>query len=123
MKNHKKQKVASDDGEGSHHSLFRAISVIRDPEEAARFFEDLCTPGELQAMTDRWRVVGYVKAGSSYREISQKTGVSVTTIGRVARHMTYGQDGYDIIYNRLNAEDDAIQKKTQSGHSEKGEIE
>ena len=123
MKNYKKQKVISDDGEGSHHSLFRAISVIRDSKEAARFFEDLCTPGELQAMTDRWRVVGYVKAGLSYREISQKTGVSVTTIGRVARHMTYGQDGYDIIYNRLNAEDDAIQKKTQSGHSEKRETE
>lgn len=82
-------------------ALFKALSMIQTAEEAQRFFQDLCTPTEIQAMADRWQVVAFIKAGKPYRQIYEETGVSVTTVGRVARSLSLGEDGYNLIYDRL----------------------
>jgi len=82
-------------------SLYRAIMTLRDADECRRFFHDLCTPAELEAMADRWAVVGLLKRGLPYREIHDRTGVSVTTVGRVARFLTDGNGGYEIASQRL----------------------
>lgn len=87
--------------ENREHYLFRAIAAIQTAEEARLFLQDLCTPAEIQAMADRWSVVGYIKLGLPYREIYKKTGVSVTTIGRVARFLTMGEGGYNKIFKRI----------------------
>ena len=58
-------------------------------------------PAELQALADRWTVVGLLQAGMPYREIAQQTGVSVTTIGRVARYLGAGNGGYELAARRL----------------------
>jgi TrpR-related protein YerC/YecD len=81
--------------------LYEAIASITSATEARQFLQDLCTPAEIQAMADRWRVVGLIKQQKSYRQISQETGVSVTTIGRVARCIMFGANGYNAIYQRL----------------------
>lgn len=86
--------------EDPEHQLFAAIALIKTPEEAQKFFHDLCTPAEISAMADRWRVVHPIKAGVPYRTIYEQTGVSATTVGRVARFMTHGTGGYDLIYQR-----------------------
>jgi len=85
-----------------HHisRLYAAFALIRTADEAEMFLTDLCTPQELSAMADRWRVVEPVKAGKPYRQIYDETGVSVTTIGRVARSITYGTGGYSLIFRR-----------------------
>lgn len=82
-------------------ALFQAIGTLQDTDECRRFFQDLCTPAELQAMADRWTVVGQLKRGLPYRKIHDRTGVSVTTIGRVARCLTDGNGGYRIASERL----------------------
>lgn len=64
------------------------VQLVRD------FLRDLCTPAELEALTDRWRVVPYLLDEMPYREIHERTGVSITTIGRVARFITQGNGGY-----------------------------
>jgi len=74
--------------------LSQALAGLRDPEQVGAFLEDLCTPAELEAMTDRWRVVPLLVQGMPYREIHDQTGVSVTTIGRVARTLERGAGGY-----------------------------
>ena len=81
--------------------LFQVILTLETELEAEQFFEDLCTPAEIQAMADRWQVVTLIKVGLSYRQIYEKTGVSVTTIGRVARCMMMGDGGYNLAYQRL----------------------
>ena len=81
--------------------LSDAILVMRDREEVAGFLSDLCTPAELEAMVDRWRVALLLDQGLSYRSISDRTGVSVTTIGRVARFMDMGSGGYRTALARL----------------------
>ncbi len=74
--------------------LAQALAGLRDPAQVGAFLEDLCTPAELEAMTDRWRVVPLLVQGMPYREIHDLTGVSVTTIGRVARTLERGAGGY-----------------------------
>jgi TrpR-related protein YerC/YecD len=82
-------------------ALFGAVLTLKNIEECRSFFRDLCTPAELQALADRWAVVGLLRQGVSYREIHKQTGVSVTTIGRVARYLTNGNGGYSLAADRL----------------------
>ena len=83
--------------------LYRAILSLRTEDECRRFFTDLCTPAELEALVDRWAVVAYLDDGLPYRQIHALTGVSVTTIGRVARFLTAGNGGYSTVLGRLNS--------------------
>ena len=66
------------------------------------FFADLCTPAELQALVDRWQVVEYLQKELPYRKIHDLTGVSVTTIGRVARCLADGAGGYRTAIDRIS---------------------
>lgn len=81
--------------------LVAALASLRGPEEFRRFLIDLCTPAELEAMADRWAVVPELADGRAYREIHERTGVSVTTIGRVARCLALGAGGYRVAAERL----------------------
>ena len=82
-------------------ALYTAILALRSVEECRSFFRDLCTPAELQSMADRWAVVELLEHNLPYREIHRQTGVSVTTIGRVARCLTLGHGGYRSIADKL----------------------
>lgn len=99
--------------------LYAAITAIKSSEEAEKFFLDLCTPTEIQALQDRWIAVEYLKKGYSYREIYELTGVSVTTVGRVARCILLGSDGYNLIYNRIHRQNDESKKSTQNRSAKK----
>jgi TrpR-related protein YerC/YecD len=82
-------------------ALYQAILTLSTPEELRAFFRDLCTPAELQALTDRWAVAVKLQDQVPYREVQRETGVSVTTIGRVARYLAAGNGGYALAARRL----------------------
>ena len=84
-------------------ALFRAITTLETVTECRNFFRDLCTPAELQALVDRWQVVELLEQGLTYRKINELTGVSVTTIGRVARFLTDGFGGYRTAIDRTTS--------------------
>jgi TrpR-related protein YerC/YecD len=84
-------------------AVFSAMAVLRTTDECRAFFRDLCTPAEIQAMADRWAAVDGLQRGLPYREIHRLTGVSVTTIGRVARFLASGHGGYALAVRRLEA--------------------
>jgi TrpR-related protein YerC/YecD len=73
--------------------LAAALASLDSLLAVRAFLHDLCTPAEIEAMADRWRVVPHLLRGEPYRDIHERTGVSVTTIGRVARCLAEGQ-GY-----------------------------
>lgn len=77
-------------------ALSRALADLRKPAEVRAFLEDLCTPAELEAMCDRWKVVPLLLDGMPYSEIHEQAFVSITTIGRVARTLARGSGGYNI---------------------------
>jgi len=83
-------------------NLYAAVLTLRTPDEVRAFFRDLCTPAEIEAMADRWAVVECLHRGLPYREIHRVTGVSITTIGRVARYLTEGSGGYATAARRLH---------------------
>ncbi len=85
-------------------SLAEAFLMMRTAEECRALLRDLTTPAELEALVDRWRVVKFLDQGKPYREIHELTGVSVTTIGRVARYLEHGNGGYRTALERLKTD-------------------
>ncbi len=82
--------------------LFEAILCIESVDECKRFFDDLCTPSELEEFSSRWLIARLLKEKKPYRQIASETGVSTTTVGRVARYLRHGSDGYNVILGRLD---------------------
>ena len=80
--------------------LYQAILALQTPDEACNFFNDLCTPAELEELIDRWRVAQMLVKKVPYRQIAAKTNVSTATIVRVARFLNNGNDGYKTIMQR-----------------------
>ena len=85
-------------------ALYEAILSLRPEEERPQFFEDLCTMSELSAMEQRYQVARALHDGKIYNEILAETGASSATISRVNRSLQYGAGGYDLVFERLEAE-------------------
>lgn len=81
--------------------LFEAILQLKDANECRNFFRDLCTFGELIAMSERLQVVKQVKNKVPYRKIADNTGASTATITRVAHWFHHGMGGYKLVLDRL----------------------
>ena len=82
--------------------LFDAILCLETREECYDFFEDLCTVNELLSISQRYEVASMLKSRKTYLEIAEKTGASTATISRVNRSLNYGNDGYEMIFQRTN---------------------
>lgn len=83
--------------------LFEAILGLKNAEECYMFFEDLCTVNEILSLSQRFEVAKMLRSHKTYLEIAEKTGASTATISRVNRSLNYGNDGYDLIFERLEA--------------------
>ena len=84
--------------------LFEAILTLKSKEECYSFFEDLCTVNELLSLSQRFEVAAMLKEHKTYLEIAEKTGASTATISRVNRSLTYGNDGYEMVFSRMKKE-------------------
>ncbi len=80
--------------------LFETIVSLESSQEAERFFRDLCTLSELEAMAHRWQVVTLLEQGLPYLEIAERTGASTTTVTRVAHWLRHGEGGYRLALDR-----------------------
>lgn len=81
--------------------LFDAILSLKDKEECYIFFEDLCTVNELLSLSQRFEVAAMLRNRKTYLEIADKTGASTATISRVNRSLNYGNDGYEMVFGRM----------------------
>ncbi len=81
--------------------LFEAILLLEDIEECYRFFEDVCTVGEIKSIAQRFAVARKLDGGEIYSDIVRETGASTATISRVKRCLNYGADGYKLLIERL----------------------
>ena len=84
--------------------LFEAILCLKSKEECYDFFEDLCTVNELLSLSQRFEVASMLRNHKTYLEIAEKTGASTATISRVNRSLNYGNDGYEIVFSRMEKE-------------------
>ena len=85
-------------------ALFGAILSLETKDECYAFFEDLCTVNELLSLSQRFEVAKMLRDKKTYLEIAEKTGASTATISRVNRSLTYGSDGYELVFGRIETD-------------------
>lgn len=74
--------------------LFNAISTLDNQNDVASFMRDVATIAELSEMAKRWQAVILLEKNVPYRTIAQETGLSTTTVSRVAYWLNNGMGGY-----------------------------
>ncbi len=81
--------------------LFRAILMLKDTDEAKRFFRDLLTEPEIMDFSQRWKTARLLDEGTPYLEIGRQTWMSSKTIARIQRWLKRGRGGYRLILDRM----------------------
>jgi TrpR-related protein YerC/YecD len=84
--------------------LFKAVLTLKTEEECYRFFEDVCTVNEIQAIAQRLQVAKLLSEKKTYTEIETQTKASTATISRINKCLNYGADGYKIVLARMEDE-------------------
>lgn len=74
--------------------LAQTLTNIDEQTQMLNFLRDLCTIEELHVLSSRWEAVRLLNQGKTYREIAQKTGLSTTTVTRIAHWLKHGEGGY-----------------------------
>ena len=92
--------VAPEDTE----ALIQALLTLQNGAEMRAFLDDLCTPSEMRAFAERFKVARLLDEGQlSYRDIALRTGASTTTVTRVARFLReMPHKGYRLVLDRMN---------------------
>jgi TrpR-related protein YerC/YecD len=83
-----------------YNELFNAILKLKDVKDCQKFFEDVCTINELEAISQRLEVANLLVEGKSYQEVSSATGASTATISRVNKCLNYGAGGYKLVIDK-----------------------
>ena len=86
----------------AYEGFFKAVLRLETLEDCQKFFEDVCTIKELQAIGQRWDVAVMLNEGKNYLDISKQTGASTATISRVAKCLNYGAGGYELVLKKEN---------------------
>lgn len=84
-------------------ALYGAVLTLRTPAEARRFFRDLLTETEISELSERWKAARMLAGGAPYTRIIEETGLSSTTVARVARWVKRGTGGYALALKRTNS--------------------
>lgn len=85
--------------------LFNAVMKLESLEECYDFFEDLCTMQELKSISQRLHVAKLLSEKKVYNDIVEATGASTATISRVNRTLHYGNDGYKVVFERMDSKE------------------
>ena len=81
--------------------LLEALCSLETTEEARALLADLCTPREVEDLSQRLEVARMLAAGASYADVSRTTGASSTTVSRVSKCLKGEKGGYRMVLSRL----------------------
>jgi len=82
--------------------LLKVVLSLKTSNEAKRFFRDLLTEEELIEFGKRWQTAQMLDQGVSYSRIEKVTGLSSTTVARVAKWLNRGMNGYKLMLQRIS---------------------
>ncbi len=80
--------------------LYAAILTLESRSEARKFFRDLLTETEIRELAERWKTARLLDREVPYTRIIEETGLSSTTVARVARWLRRGAGGYRLVLRR-----------------------
>jgi len=83
--------------------LLAGVLALRNEDEAKRFLRDLMTPAEIKEFANRLETASLLAKDMQYNAISERTGLSSTTIARIAKWLGGSLGGYRLILARLSA--------------------
>lgn len=89
----------------------QAILTLQTESEAECFLRDLMTEKEISEFGKRLRAAEMLAEKIPYSTIEQKTGLSSTTIARVAKWLKGKGGGYRTILNKLHHHDSLQSRK------------
>lgn len=100
-----KRNVAGAPARGSQlASLEEAMLSLTGADEVTRFLNDLCTPGEIEALRQRWAVAQLLNMEMPQREAAERSSASIATVTRVARFLQHERHhGYRVVLDRLHS--------------------
>lgn len=81
--------------------LVVALRAIRTGPELKKFLRDLLTEEEILEFSKRWQAARMLWQRVPYAEIVEATGLSSTTVARVAKWLKGGTGGYRLVLGRL----------------------
>lgn len=81
--------------------LFNGILTIKNIDECYAFFCDLCTPNELNMLSQRFQIAKEFRNGENFTNLSKKVSASSATIAKVKRDLIYGNNGLALVLDRL----------------------
>lgn len=81
--------------------FYQALLKLETAAECKKFIRDIATLKEIEALAERWKVVKMLDKDMSYRQIAEQTGVSTTTITRIAHWLHHGEGGYRLMLDRI----------------------
>ncbi len=82
--------------------LVKAVLVLKNADEAQRFLRDLMTEKEIKEFANRLEAATLLSKDVQYEAIREDTGLSPTTIARIAKWLKGPLGGYRLILNRLS---------------------
>jgi len=82
--------------------LIQAILTLKTENETGRFLRDLMTEKEIKEFAKRLKAAEMLMEKISYSVIEKETGLSSTTVARVAKWLNGKGGGYKIIINKLH---------------------
>ena len=80
--------------------LFDEILKLETEEECEKFFDDLCTINELDAMLQRVKAAKMLLEDKTFQEVIKETQISSATLARVSKCIKYGDGGYKDILEK-----------------------
>ena len=80
--------------------LYAEILKLESIEECEKFFDDLCTINELEAMLQRIKAAKMLLENKTFQEVTAETKISSATLARVSKCIKYGDGGYKDIINK-----------------------
>ena len=89
-------------GEAEKRRLLEALCSLGSAEEAEALLSDLCTPREIEDLSQRLEVATMLAAGASYVDVSRATGASSTTVSRVSKCLNGPTGGYRLVLGSLD---------------------
>jgi TrpR-related protein YerC/YecD len=82
--------------------LVASILELKNGDEAKRFLRDLMTPLEIEELGNRIEAASLLSRDMQYNYITKKTGLSSTTIARIAKWLGGSLGGYRLVLARLH---------------------
>ena len=82
--------------------LIQAILALETEDKAERFLRDLMTEKEIKEFTKRLKAAEMLSEKVPYSTIEKETGLSSTTVARVAKWLNGKEGGYRTIISKLH---------------------